>query len=461
MYRYTPSLSWTDGVFLRPHHFQQAQQESACARNSDRTLCLPYAYGLYHLEIDETALERYQFSLRRLQAILPGGAEIDLPGNSSADTLDLTHELSEARSITIYIAIPPLREGESNLESGGSAGSAPKRYEPTPENCYDVNAGGNEQMIMLRRQRLLLATDADKLPGHEKMPILRLECSRSRDGQPTLAVSHAYAAPAICLAGAPELLQRADAVYRHLEKIATNMTTTLRQRDMQSAEKAPARLEKMAKGAAICSAMAVIRQMTAVAATPPVALYQELCRLMTQLAAYRPLEDCLTPPLYEHEDCLPQMDAVIAEIYRLTSTESTEWCVRVELSYREAEQAWFGRLEEEWLPAIRTAYVNVQSSAPLRRVADMVEEGDAFKLTAASQACKRVRGVRLAEDRLPSPLLPVENGGLWFQTARLEQDNSWMDIAEERQCALTWSPQMLPDARAALYLILSSPEQDR
>lgn len=457
MIRYIPSLNWTDGVFLRPHHFQQVQQERACERHSDRTLCLPYAYGMCRLEIDEAALEHYQFRIKTMQAILPGGAEVDLPGNSSADPLDLAPELSAARSITIYAAVPPLRLGECNTEAPGAA--VPKRYEPVPTDCFDLNAGGNEQPVMLRRQRVLLATDADKLPGHEKMPILRLECTRSRDGQPQLAVSHAYSAPAVCVSGAPELLQRTDALCRHLEKIATNMTTSLRRREMQGPEKAAARAEKMAKGAVISSGLSVLRQLAAIPAVAPVALYAELCRLMAQLAAYNPLEDCLTPPVYAHEDCLPQFDAVIAEIYRLTSTEATEWCVRVELTYREAEDAWFGRLEEEWIPAIRTAYVSIESPVQPRRVADLVEEGDAFKLTAASQACKRVRGVRLAEDRLPSPLLPIEGGRLWFQAERLAQDNSWLDITEERRCALTWSAQILPDTRAALYLILSSPDK--
>lgn len=459
MFHYTPGLNWTDGVFLRPHHFQQVQEERAAARASDRALCLPYAYGLYQLEIDETALEHYQLHINKLQAILPGGAELDLPGNSTTDMLDLTKELSDARELTIYIALPPLRSGEPNTQEG-SASDTPTRYEPAPADFYDLNAGGNEQSIMLRRQRILLATSADKLPGYEKMPILRLECHRNRDGQPSLAISHGYSAPALCLAGAPELLQRADALCRHLDKIATNMTTTLRRRDMQSAEKATARLEKMTKGAAISSACSVIRQLAAVRTTSPVALYTELCRLMMQLAAYRPLEDIAAPPLYVHDDCLPQFDAVLAEIYRLTATEATEWCVRVELSYREEQQAWFGKLEDEWLPAIRTAYVSVQSPNPPRRVADLVEEGDAFKLTAASQACKRVRGVRLAEDRLPSPLLPVDGSCLWFQAGQLDRDNSWLDITEERECALTWSPQMLPDTKAALYLILSAPDHN-
>ena len=186
MLQYPPSLSWTDGVFLRPHHFQQAQQSHAMTRNSDLCLALPYAYGLAQLEIDETALEHFHFSIRSLQAILPGGESVDLPRNAVAEALDLSSELSSASSLTVYLAVAPLREGEDNLSAGAAAGSPPRRYEAQPQPCYDINAGGNEQPIMFRRLRLLLSTRPETLPGYEKLPLMRLRCRRSADGRPSL-----------------------------------------------------------------------------------------------------------------------------------------------------------------------------------------------------------------------------------------------------------------------------------
>lgn len=457
MLRYSPSLSWTDGIFLRPHHFQQAQQELAQARNSDRTLALPHPYGIVHLEIDTTALEHLHFCITSLQAILPGGAEIDLPHNACAAPLDLSSALSNATTLTIYLAIPPLRPGESNLSPAGS--STPTRYEARPIDCHDINSGGNEQPIMFRNQRLMLATQPDALPGYEKLPLMRLECHRSSDGRPSLIPDRTFIAPTLRLSAAPELGNRLQALCDHLSSIVINIITSLRERDLQLPQNACARLEKMTKCAIIQSSLAVLRQLAATPSTAPVALYSELCRLLMQLAAFRPLEDTPAPALYRHDDCMPQFIAVLDAIYRLTSTEATEWCVRIDLTRDDQAQAWVGNLREEWLGAIRSVYVCVSSSQPPRRVADHVEAGDVFKLTAASQANMRIRGVRLTEERLPSPLLPSGGDRLWFCSDHPERDDTWLDITEERRCALTWSPQILPDTQAELYLILSSPSQ--
>ena len=457
MYRNLPELNWTEGVFLRPHHFQQAQQAQDAALRSARALCLPFEYGLVHLEADENALDNGCFRVAKLQAVLPGGEEVDLPVNSFAQELDLNAAMSSSSRITVYAA-PPLREGEPNTNDGTR--DKLSRYVPTANTCYDLNSGGNEQLIMFRRVRVLLSTDADALPGYEKMPVARYECRRNRDGKPSLVPDSKFAPPALCMAAVPALCKRVETLCSHLKKISMNVITALRNRDMQMPDKAVQRLERMSKCALIRSSYTVLRRMLACAATPPVAIYTELCRLLMQLSAYSPAEDVGDTPEYRHDDCLPQFTEVIDAIYRLTATEATEWCVRVELTYRESDTAWHGTLEPEWLASVRMAYVSVQSSESPRRVADRVEAGDVFKLTADSQPTMRVRGVRLVEERLPSPLLPPGDNRLWFRSSMLENDNAWQDICLEKACALTWSEKMLPDARAELYLILSAPNED-
>lgn len=458
MFQYPQSLSWTEGIFLRPHHFQQSQHEQLAARASERELALPHAWGLLSCEFDPTALEHFSLNLSRLQGILPGGTPIDLPNNAAVEPLDLSAAVnSGATGITIYAGLLPAKVGEANL----STGSEQRRFIPTPSNCYDENAGGNEQPIMFRNLRLLLATQAESLPGHEKMPILRLLCQRSADGRPSLQVDRSFAPPALTLQGLPELRRSLEALLVHLDKISVNIITALRNRDMQTAEMAVARMERMGKNAIIQGSKTVLRQLLDTPATPPMAVYAELGRLAMQLAAYRPLEDTPAPALYNHPDCMPQFTAVVDSIYRLTATEATEWCVRVNLEYRDDLQAALGALAAEWLDSVRAVYVSVQSSMPPRRVADKVEEGDVFKLTAASQVNGRVRGVRLAEDRLPSPLLPTDGNRLWFRADHPERDYSWQDIVEEQQCALAWSPQILPGMQAELYLILSAPVDRR
>ncbi len=461
MFKYPESLCWVEGVFLRPHHFQQNQQEQAAARASDRSLALPFPWGVKRLTPDEAALEQFSFSAETLQLILPGGAEVDLPGNATADVLDLSAAINDgARHITVYAGIAPLREGDPNM-ADTAAGAEPRRYTPVARDHFDINAGGNERPVMHRNLRVLFSTDVNALPGYEKMPLIRFEVHRDSNGRPTLLTDRNFIAPTLCIDGAPELCRRLGALFIHLEKIGMNLLSSLRNQDAKIPEKQHIRLERMMKASTVQSALCVMKHLCSSAAATPFALYGELCRLYMQLAAFRPLEDYPLPATYDHADCMPQFNDVIDAIYRLTSTEVAEWCVRVELTPHADLEALVGQLNEDWIPSIRAIYVGVDCRNQPRRIADMVEAGDAFKLTAASMATSRVRGVRLAEERYPSPLLPGDAGRLWFRAEKPETDDTWQDILSEKRCAVAWSKQMMPDVQAGLYLILYNPDRDQ
>ena len=120
----------------------------------------------------------------------------------------------------------------------------------------------------------------------------------------------------------------------------------------------------------------------------------------------------------DSDDCLPQFIRVMDLIYRLTTAEAAEWCVRVDLEYRESADAYFGKPDPAWLKSVTGVYIGLtcRGGSP-RAVADLVETGDAFKVTAASMANSRVRGLRLVEERYPSPLHPADTNRVWLRAA--------------------------------------------
>ncbi|NDC55124.1 MAG: type VI secretion system baseplate subunit TssK, partial [Planctomycetia bacterium] len=66
-------VHWTEGMFLRPQHFQaldraRAEELAVATAASD-----PCCYGLVRMEIDPAALANRQFELRRCQARLRDG----------------------------------------------------------------------------------------------------------------------------------------------------------------------------------------------------------------------------------------------------------------------------------------------------------------------------------------------------------------------------------------------------
>src|SRR5258708_23147079 len=58
-------VAWTEGLFLRPHHFQQNDRYHEHLLESRVRHATPYPWGFSHLEIDQDLAQQSKFSLRR------------------------------------------------------------------------------------------------------------------------------------------------------------------------------------------------------------------------------------------------------------------------------------------------------------------------------------------------------------------------------------------------------------
>jgi type VI secretion system protein ImpJ len=70
---------WTEGLFLQPHHFQQADRyhEALIAGLARRVS--PYAWGVSTLEIDEAALKVGQIALKTVSGLTQDGSVFRVP----------------------------------------------------------------------------------------------------------------------------------------------------------------------------------------------------------------------------------------------------------------------------------------------------------------------------------------------------------------------------------------------
>src|SRR6516162_1168368 len=75
-------VAWTEGLFLRPHHFQQNDRYHEHLLESRVRHATPYPWGFSHLEIDSDLAQQSKFSLRRAAGVMPDGTPFDIPGDS-------------------------------------------------------------------------------------------------------------------------------------------------------------------------------------------------------------------------------------------------------------------------------------------------------------------------------------------------------------------------------------------
>ena len=63
---------WTEGLFLQPHHFQQADRHAEALVAGLASRIVPYAWGVSSLEIDDEALKVGQFAIKSAAGPDPG-----------------------------------------------------------------------------------------------------------------------------------------------------------------------------------------------------------------------------------------------------------------------------------------------------------------------------------------------------------------------------------------------------
>ena len=76
--RYLP-VHWSEGMFLRPHHFQASERHWAEYVSLQLAARDPCGYGIVKLDIDPVALANRQFEIRACRAVLRDGTLVDPP----------------------------------------------------------------------------------------------------------------------------------------------------------------------------------------------------------------------------------------------------------------------------------------------------------------------------------------------------------------------------------------------
>jgi len=110
-------VAWTEGLFLRPQHFQQE------ARYLDRVIkacsnAIANAWGFSEIQVNLDLLELGQFAIERAQGIFPDGEVFNFPEHDISPTPIDIHE--DAHGCTVYMCLQPKRFGEQETSLEGA-----------------------------------------------------------------------------------------------------------------------------------------------------------------------------------------------------------------------------------------------------------------------------------------------------------------------------------------------------
>ena len=163
---------WSDGMFLRPHHFQQQDRyfENLIAYCADARG--PHFWGFAELKLDSDLLQTGKFALAHCHGVLPDGTVFKLPEDADLPKpLDLTEDIENS---IVYLALPA-RSGQSADTAAGEGDGGIARYRVHEASVLD-SSGRTETPVQIHVGRLrcrLMLEDEDRR-GHHCLGIARI-----------------------------------------------------------------------------------------------------------------------------------------------------------------------------------------------------------------------------------------------------------------------------------------------
>ena len=162
---------WSEGMFLRPHHFQQQDRYFESLIGYCAMAHRPHAWGFAKLELDRDLLQVGKFALTAARGVLPDGTVFDLPADADLPTpLDLNEEVENS---IVYLALP-VRGGAVDRESGDEA-NALARYKVSESEVHDTSGRSDEPVpVHVGRLRFRLFLEGQDRRGYLSLGIARI-----------------------------------------------------------------------------------------------------------------------------------------------------------------------------------------------------------------------------------------------------------------------------------------------
>lgn len=436
------AINWTEGMFLRPQHFQAADRHTRELIRLADQLDHAYDYGFSELSINERALENFQFEVLGCRARLPDGSLVALDKESIgrlslrqgvSETDDLKQALARQQSVTVYLGIPGYVEGRANVATNGNPPTA--RFIAFEQEYDDEAAGGNRQVIGFRDHNIRLLLSTADLPGYAYLPICRLV--RSANGE-TPVVDPAYFPPCLSVNAWQEL---GTGVLRGIfDLIGTrvnHLANILQERSIDWSSQRPGDLQKLYMAGALNEALGTLGCMTFARGVHPFVAYTELCRIIGRLSILGPERRAPAFPAYDHDDLASIFQWARREIERLTVIPDEA-----------VEQRWFvgaGRviqvsLDPKWFSPPWQLFVGVHyRSIPKEKLIQIIrDDAPDWKFGSLDQVDEIFRQKKRGVRPVPVRQVPSELAGrgnwLFFG---IEEDNEyWQHVKISNSLAI-------------------------
>lgn len=164
-------IAWSEGLFLRPQHFQQQERFFDYSRQQQLLMQFPHCWGLRQIVIDQQSLKFGQFALSELEAILPDGTVLQLP---QVESLPAAIQIDKScRDQVVYLCLALDKTRSQNISSPDSMSIS--RFGFAEHSVSDVSLAQDAvETIQLAKLKLLFKLASEDRGGFICLPVAQI-----------------------------------------------------------------------------------------------------------------------------------------------------------------------------------------------------------------------------------------------------------------------------------------------
>lgn len=354
MSRYS-KVTWSEGLFLRQHHLQQADRYAENLVDNRTRYISPYPWGFSTLKIDTDLSQRNKFALREASGIFQDGTPFDMPGTSPLPAAIDVPEGSDKQ--TVWLTVPIASDGAREIDmSDATSGS---RFVRELETIVDTTSSLHvEQEIEVAHLRAAFDIRKTVKPGFHCLKVARILEVRDK----TIIFDTQFAPPVMVTQAHPVSAGWVDRVVgwvdTKLEGLARYAADPSSGGGMQAFDYYMLQL--------LNGQVNVLKHLRNSKYVHPEQLYQELLRLCGELWTFSPSRLAREYPEYDHDNLTEIFEPLLSDIQRLLSLDLGR-AIRLDLVQR-GPNAYVAAVTDRTLFRNATFVLEVAADMPLTQI---------------------------------------------------------------------------------------------
>jgi type VI secretion system protein ImpJ len=319
---------WSEGLFLRPQHFQQQERYLENLVERRARAIRSYGWGFETLEIDDGATAIGTIALRQASGILPDGTPFNLPADDLPPA-PLTIRPDHPKDSLVYLAVVADRAGAPTATLDESDRLGALRFGSAAVDVVDSNQGFPDPAPMqLGELRLQLLSAADLSGAYCALALARV-VERRADGQ--VILDRQFVGPSLSVNDCGLL----RGYLGELRGLLSQRIDALAGRMAQPGRGGVAEIADFLLLQTVNRASALFEHLGAVPRLHPEQFYSHCVQLAGDLAAFGPDRRMSRPfPAYDHDDHGATFKPVMAQLRLALSMVLEQSAIPIELHDR-------------------------------------------------------------------------------------------------------------------------------